>query len=113
MAVAKVILPLNVYLEHQRWDSTPSSSSGHNLRGSLRQCGSEPFGDGDLELRFTACIVLPGTHILQKNVLHVCGLSYPTVTLCADVVKQCVCHVRSCLQEAFHHSADDEPGFTS
>lgn len=74
---------------------------------------SESFGDGDPELRFAACRVLAGTRISQQNVLHTSSLSYPTVTCKADTVKQSLCHVKSCLQEAFHHHANDEPSFTS
>ena len=114
MGVTRVVPLLNVHLEYRRWESTPSSCSGDNLRRALRQCGSESFGDGDPELRFAACRVLPGTRILQQNVLHVSShLSYPMVTCSADVVKQSLGHVRSCLQEAFHHYADNEPSFTS
>lgn len=74
---------------------------------------SKSFGDRDAELRFAACRVLPGTCISQQNVLRVSSLSYPRVTRAGDVVKQSLWCVRSCLQEAFHHYANDEPSFTS
>lgn len=115
MGVTRVVPLLNIHLEHQRWESTPSSCSGHKRspKATWHAGYSESFGEGDPELRFAACRVLPGTRISQKNVLHVSSLSYPMVTCSADGAKQLLWHVRSCLQEAFHHYADDEPSFTS
>lgn len=89
MGTIRVVPLLNIHLEHQRWECTPSSHLGHKLRGVLRQCGSEAFGDSDPELWFAECC--PVLTCCSTVCCSFPALS-PTVTHSADVAKHSLCH---------------------